>query len=197
MAELEELYPLQWFRNRVRSRKGPHRSSLFLAELIYDEFHPASVIDLGAGTCAFANRMGQLGVYSVAVDGSAFNREFAESCTYVAADLSKPWPLGPSSYDLVTSWDVIEHIPAEAEQVIVDTVVGLAGQWICLSIDASRWGRHHVNCKAKGYWRTRFSDAGLIFEKQRTADVAERILRDPNITSNWYANNLSIFRRPE
>jgi hypothetical protein len=192
MSDLDELYSLKWFRNRVKSKKGPHVSSYHLANLIHEEIRPLDCIDLGAGTCSFANRMGELGVPTVAVDGSDFNAEFATTCSYIGADLRKPFNCG--KFDLVTSWDVIEHIPAESEETIVRTVLDLSKRVVLLSIDASSWGRGHVNCRAKGYWRRRFEEAGLLFDRNLTDHLAHRIDMDDRITSKWYARNLSAYK---
>ena len=191
--DLASLYPLQWFRNRTKSARGPHKSSRYLADLIYGEFSPRRVIDLGAGTCAFANRIAELGGKVVAVEGSEFCQEFAIPPTrFIAHDLCQPLLLR-GRFDLVTSWDVIEHIPAVAEATVVETIVRLAGKWVVVSIDASRWGRHHVNCHSKGYWRERFENAGLRYSLEKTRGLAQKILAHPLITSKWYGRNLLVF----
>jgi SAM-dependent methyltransferase len=194
--KLSELYPLKWFKNRTRSTKGPHVSSKYLAELIFNRFHPKRCIDLGCGTMSFVNRLSELGVRAYGVDGSEFNSRFAEGAKYIAHDLSKSFHLD-KKFDLVTSWDVFEHIPESSEKVLVDTVKRLSSKWVLLSIDSSEWGRYHVNCKPKGYWRQLFVLAGFTFEKKVTKELCEAILADERITSNWYGRHLSVFRRPK
>lgn len=198
-GKIDQLYPLKWFRNRTKSKKGPHVSSIHLAKLIKQEFPYQSCLDLGAGALSFANEMGKhrgrLNPRSVAVEASEFNREFEEDCLFIAHNLCKPLYLN-QKFDLVTSWDVIEHIPAKFEKVIVSTVVRHVKGYALLSIDASKWGRYHVNCRPKGYWQDVFINAGLIYERELTKEIAEKILQNPKITSNWYARNLLIFKAP-
>lgn len=194
--KLDELYPLQWFKNRVRSKKGPHRSSTFLADIIFARFHPRRVIDLGCGTMSFANRLVELGVKRVyGVDGSRFNKEFAEGAKYLAHNLTEPFETKLKKFDLVTSWDVFEHLPESAEGVITATVRKLASKWLVVSIDPSNWGRHHLNCKPTGYWRALFEKSGFAFQKRITKKLQAEILADKRITSRWYARNLSVFRK--
>ena len=193
MAFDTDLYSLEWFRRRTKSPKGPHVSSGHLADLVYAEFAPKRVIDLGSGTCAFANRMGEHGVDATAIDGSPTNAEFATHCRYFGRDLSQPLDLD-EKFDLVTSWDVLEHIPAECEAVAVQNVINLASDWLLLSIDSSSWGHGHVNCKSKGYWRDVFTKAGLVWDKARTDDMQIKIRDNQKITSNWYGYNLTVYR---
>lgn len=193
--KLSELYPLKWFRNRVKSKKGPHKSSIHLADIIFKRFQPKRVIDLGCGTMSFANRMSELGVKRVVgVDGSKFNKEFAGGAKYLAHNLAEPFPES-RKFDLVTSWDVFEHLPESAEPVIAKTVRRLSSKWLIVSIDPSSWGRHHLNCKPTGHWRKLFEKAGFVFKKSLTKKLQKEILADSRITSHWYARNLSVFRR--
>lgn len=193
---LSDLYPLEWFRNRVKSKKGPHKSSIHLADIIFNHFHPKRVIDLGCGTMSFANRMVALGVKRVyGVDGSRFNKEFADGAKYISQNLAMSFERELKKFDLVTSWDVFEHLPESAEPVIVDTVKSLSSKWLVVSIDPSSWGRHHLNCKPTGYWRRLFEKAGFVFKKELTKKLQREILADKQITSHWYARNLSVFRR--
>ena len=159
--DLAVVYPLKWFRNRTKSKKGPHISSGHLADLVYQRFQPKRVIDLGAGTLAFANRMAELGAESYGVEGSEFNEEFGDGAKFIAADLREPFLPDLGKFDLVTSWDVFEHIPESSEPALIETVLHLASDTVLLSIDSSSWGVGHVNCKPKGYWRSLFGNAGL------------------------------------
>lgn len=197
MAEkLSEVYPLKWFRNRTKSRKGPHVSSQHLADLVHQRFHPQRAIDLGAGSLGFANRLGELGVVSYGVDGSPFNAEFLKGAQcYIPHDLRKPLSndyIG--KFDLVTSWDVFEHIPESSEPAIVQTILNLASDLVLLSIDSSTWGVGHVNCKPKGYWRRLFEKAGLQYQPELTKSLKEEILNDEKITSKWYGRHLLAFK---
>ena len=91
MNLLAERYPIEWYRERLAERAGPHDSNRRLAELVAAEFSPTSVIDLGAATCAFANRMGELGVEALAVDHLPQCSEFATACRFMAHDLRTPF----------------------------------------------------------------------------------------------------------
>lgn len=192
-GKLDELYSLQWFRNRTKSALGPHRSSMHLGKYIYEKFSPEAVLDLGCGTMSFGNTIGLRGVPTVSVDASEFNSEFAVHTTYVAHNLCNELNLN-RKFDVVTSWDCFEHIPEKYEGNLVKTVMNHASEYVLLSIDSSTFGKFHVNCKTKKYWRTLFEAAGLTFLPELTKEVAEEILSNAHITSKWYARNLSIFK---
>jgi 2-polyprenyl-3-methyl-5-hydroxy-6-metoxy-1,4-benzoquinol methylase len=150
-GKLDELYTLQWFRNRTKSTLGPHRSSMYLGKYVYERFAPKSVLDLGAGTLAFGNTIGLRRVPTVSVDASEFNKEFAVYTEYVAHNLCNELNL-ERKFDVVTSWDCFEHIPAASVENLVRTVTNHAANLVLLSIDNSTWGKYHVHCKPKSYW---------------------------------------------
>lgn len=187
-----ELYPIEWYRERLAERGGPHDSNIRLAEIVAEMFAPTSVIDLGAATCAFANRMGQLGVRVTAVDHLPQCFEFATDCSFIAHDLRTPLVFG-EKFDLVTCWETIEHLPPEAEDAIVETIVRLARRWAVLSISSSTAGYHHVNVKPRSHWLEVFDQAGLIYDPASTQRLANRIQEDPLVPCKWFAENLSVW----
>ncbi len=188
-----DSYTLEWYRRRSRSKKGPHQSGRHLADVVYEMFHPRNCIDLGGGTFSFANRLAERGVLVTATGYPACCSEFAgPDIRFLAADLSKPIALR-RRFEMVTSWEVFEHIPEKFERVLVRTVTQLAQRWALLSIDPSTWGHGHVNCKSKGYWRKLFGEAGLIFEPQITKELSIKVFLQNQITSKAYARNLSVY----
>lgn len=189
-----DAYTLDWYRRRTRSKKGPHKSAQHLADVVYEMFHPESCIDLGGGTFSFANRMAERGVKTFATGYPEYCREFVGPETeFVVADLSVPLLSLKRRFEIVTSWEVIEHIPKKFEKVVIENVLRFSKRWVLLSIDPSTWGFHHVNCKSKGYWRKRFTKAGLVFEPVITKELASKIFAHPDITGKAYARNLSVY----
>jgi 2-polyprenyl-3-methyl-5-hydroxy-6-metoxy-1,4-benzoquinol methylase len=190
-GQLQKLYSLEWFRNRAKSKKGPHQSSIHLAKLVKKLFKFKSCVDFGAGSLAFAN---EIGIRATAVEGSKFNAEFAKTCLFVHHNLCKSLNLS-RKFDLVTCWDVIEHIPKKYEPVVVKTIVKHASDLVLLSISNSKWGKFHVNCEPKKYWVKVFEAAGLKYDKELTEKVSASIFNDKLITSKWYARNLMVFKK--
>lgn len=190
---LDFLYPEKWFDRQAENYRGPYHSSYALGKLIYEKFKPIkSLIDFGCGTCRFCNYMFEQGVIdNVAIDGSTFNEKFAK-CQYVAHDLRTPFQSN-HKFDMVTSWEVIEHLPEKSEDVIAKSIVDAADNIVLLSIDQG-WGKHHVNCKSKGYWIKHFEKFGLIYLKDISKEISKAIYDDDKITGKGYGKNIMIFK---
>jgi len=190
--DLATTYPIEWYRERLAERGGPHDSNIRLAELTVQEFAPISVIDLGAATCSFVNRVSELGVPATAVDHLPQCAEFARNCYFVVHDLQLPLVLY-DTFDLVTCWEVIEHLPEEAETAIVTSIVRLAKRWVVLSISSVTDGYEHLNVKPRAYWLDVFEQAGLVYEAERTKRFAGVIAADPLVPCAWFSQNLSVW----
>lgn len=75
----------------------------------------AAVLDLGCGNGEFLTAVREVGMRGVGWDMSEAALQLAKSrgVEVLAGDLDSVVP--PASFDLVTMWDVIEHVPAPAD----------------------------------------------------------------------------------
>lgn len=157
---------------------------------------PKRLLDIGSGTGAMVNIARKLGVDAWGVDQLYRDEEWL-----IQDDLSNPFDLtqynGPSLCDMVLSIEVAEHLPADKDVVICDTIakhVERDGFLLFSSAYPGQGGDNHYGERPPTHWRKLFDDRGLNYSIKDTAQLA---LLWSNISSPlmWLAANIQVFRR--
>jgi hypothetical protein len=129
---------------------------------------PETYIDFGSGSGAMVRLARSCGVSAVGVDIIAEPPDFAH-------DLREPLQLG-RKFQLATSIEVAEHLPADAASVFCKTVVehliDNGGWFIFTAALPGQPGYHHVNLIPPFEWREKLSDAGLTYHETATIKLA-------------------------
>lgn len=170
------LYTSEWrdaYRDTVRS------SAAALVPRIVDEFHPATVIDVGCGEGWFLREFHDAA--QVGVDGP-----WVEGCTHV--DLTRPPYPDLGCFDLALCLEVAEHLPAECAIPLVDWLCDLAPVVVFSAATPGQGGVGHVNEQPPAFWQERFAARGY----RASSALREAIDNDERI-SWWYRNNLTVF----
>jgi SAM-dependent methyltransferase len=159
--------------------------------LIVEALHPASVVDIGCGVgfwpLAFRN-----GGVEVAhgVDGPWVKKSDLRlpENSFFEFDFERAEPpFAPSlprdKYDLVTSFEFVEHVDERFAEPLVDLFCGLADVVILGAAIPNQGGLNHVNERWPDYWAAKFERRGyevcdFIRPQVWCADV------EP-----WYAQN--------
>jgi len=125
--ELTELYPIKWMTAVDKRNRRAYRA---VAAVVQELFKPASVCDVGCGTCAIANYLKRGGVREVVgVDGSMASREFARDDVEWHHWDAREGPWQPRChYDVGICTEFAEHIPQMCEQHLIDTLIAITGQ---------------------------------------------------------------------
>lgn len=114
-------------------------------------------------------------------------------------DLAQPLVRHDVQYDLVTSWEVGEHIePAGAEQFVenVCSLVAPDGWLVFTAALPGQIGTGHVNCQPKEYWGQRFYDRGLRYDAQKTDFLT--VIWDHTVNPLlWLRDNVQVWRRTD
>jgi SAM-dependent methyltransferase len=154
-----------------------------------ERYAPESVLDIGCGLGAYLALFQEQGTATVrGIDG--FSDTDAVLCprAYSQHDLRSPLDLG-RTFDVVLCVEVIEHLEAEHETTLLDTIRRHARTRIMFSAaQPGQPGRHHVNCRPIGHWLTRWRLVG--WEPDIPDTVAARSLA----TYIWFRRNLLILR---
>lgn len=148
----------------------------------YPETQVVRILDLGCSGGAFVKSCIDDGHFAVGLEGSDFSKLHSRSAWATipdflfTCDVTRPWKLTvdrgfgdqPLNFDVVTAWDVIEHIqdsdlPSLAANVHSHLAPG--GLWI-LSVanheDIVGGVRLHQIVQPKAWWRKRFQELDFV-----------------------------------
>ncbi len=156
-------------------------SASVVAPLVKDMLEPRSVLDLGCGQGEWLEAFGVDDF--VGVDIAAPERE-----GFIRHDLTTKLDLG-RTFDLVISLETAEHLPEEAADTYVESIVRHTDEAVLFSAALpGQEGLHHVNCQPHEYWHWKFHQHGL----EMTDPIRPRISEDMRV-SWWYRNNLFLY----
>jgi SAM-dependent methyltransferase len=168
-----------------------------IADVLNRMFRPRRVIDIGSGGGALIRAFHRLGVHAVGVEGSAHAVALMpESIDLV--DLREVWtPKG--TYDLVTCFDVAEHIEPEFADVLADNIRKCMHPGSILVFGAAPEGQDglgHVNCQHPVYWMGKLGAASML--QPHTSEILRYQIRSKPSTSFlwWVAKNLFVMEAP-
>lgn len=153
---------------------------------------PATYLDVGCGTGAMVGIARQIGVDAYGVDQLPHDEEWI-----YRRDLRQPFDQA-RQFELVTSIEFVEHIEAEYEGTISDTlarhIMPNGGRLVLTSAPPGQPGYNHFNCQPKSYWRDRLEVRGLYYSEADTDRLVEVWART-FMATHWLENNLQVFRR--
>ena len=191
MLSAEELYNNDaWRASRARTNQWSARVYFCtLANYGYVKSH----LDVGCGDGHLSRIGAALSIYSVGMDASVEDAE-EKYLKLQRVDLSKPINLH-RVFDLVTSWEVGEHIEDVSSDVFVDNIVRHVDKHLVFSAAVpGQGGYHHVNEQPNSYWIDKFEARELKYLHYRT--IALRFqLKHVCGPCWWYANNMMCFTK--
>jgi SAM-dependent methyltransferase len=171
-----------------------HHQNLFVDlppfRYIAEQSRPDSVLDIGCGAGAYLKYFVARGASHVfGVDGIDPRSSFLSTEDYAQVDLSEPLKLD-RTFDTVICVEVIEHLPAEHEQVLLDSITRHAGDRIVFSgARPGQPGVGHINCRPVTYWLDEFASRGWF--PNLVDSVAMRTLS----TFSWFRSNLVVLSK--
>lgn len=158
-----------------------------IIDRIVDEFRPRSVLDVGCGTGVSLAYFLQNGVDGTGVENSklAISKSLVKE-KIIKHNLKRPLNLN-RKFDLVWSFEVIEHIHPHFEATFLDTLVGHSNRVIISAAFPNQGGHGHFNEQLPQYWITRFSELGFQLN-ERITDCLQNIEEE-------HAKNILVFEK--
>lgn len=158
-----------------------------------------SVIDIGCAS----------GIYLVpfydnecevhGVDASTEAGEFLTAWDFERADLRLPYFPIDGAYDLCICFEVLEHIPAEFEDVILDSLARCSDTIVFTWAVPGQGGTHHHNERPHSYALAKFAERGYeIHElngKMHEFLEGFRPQEREGTVSGWILNNSFLLKR--
>ena len=136
------------------------------------------LLDFGCAGGGLVASIIEDGGFAAGIDGSDYNQKHNRSEwakrpeSFFLADLTHPFILSEddeekvAEFDVVTAWEVLEHIPAHLVPAVMNNAAVHLAPWgffICsISRMPDRWAKHdyHATVKSRDWWLRTFADLG-------------------------------------
>jgi hypothetical protein len=194
--KLEDQYKKSFFKNRHRLNwRAP-----IVCKAIKKIINPSDVVDVGCATGDLVAAYEQLGISSWGIEGSENCIEFleCERSKVIIHDLRMPLItlMEDPKFDLVTCFEVAEHIEPEYADIFIDNLRKLSDKILISAAPPGQGGHNHFNCQPFDYWVLKFAKRdylynGYVVEYLRKA--WEPWKNKPGIKA--YYNNLLFFEK--
>jgi SAM-dependent methyltransferase len=171
-------------------RAGARRSARVVVPFVLELVAARSAIDVGCGDGTWLSVFREYGIEDVyGVDGDYVDRDRLEipRDRFHPHDLTRPLHLD-RTFDLAVSLEVAEHLPAEAAEGFVASLVRLAPVVLFSAAAPYQGGEHHVNEQWPAYWAERFARHDFL----PVDCLRRRIWAHPDVEW-WYAQNAFLY----
>jgi SAM-dependent methyltransferase len=184
-------YTPSWF--CVHSERA-RRSAERILPLVLADIPAESALDVGCGIGTWLAALRDLGVEDVVgIDGDYVDRTLLEISTerFVPLDLSETFDLG-RTFDLALSLEVAEHLPVEAADGFIGSLVRHAPTILFSAAIPGQGGTDHLNERWPDYWAEKFAGHDFL----AVDAIRPRIWTDPEVEF-WYAQNAILYMRQD
>ena len=193
MRELKKLYKGSFFSVRYKfSWRAPFVCSAVLAAF-GSNIH--SVIDVGCGIGDLVAEFKDRGLISEGIEGTDNCIDYLEcpSSLVKIHDLRDPLSVD-LKFDLVTCFEVAEHIEPERAEQFIDNITGLSKRLVMSIAGPGQGGHGHFNCQPMEYWEDKMKGRSFYRNKQVENKVKEGLFEQrhkPGIKAIY--NNMIYF----
>jgi SAM-dependent methyltransferase len=186
----DQFYTEEYYDTDMWFADGPG----LMFKLMNEQFHPASVVDVGCGTGDYLKAFCDAGIegHGIELAAAALKRCHEKGLDVIKLDLVTN-PKLPWKADLVYSFEVAEHLPESAAAGFVKALTTSAQRGVVISAAApGQPGLCHLNCRAKPYWIELFHQNGFAYDETTTTRWQD-VLRAGG-RENWLFDNLMVYQ---
>lgn len=191
----EELYNDKYC-ERINAKEWRYRTIPPVMEILYNHFKPRSVVDVGCANGIHLRMLKDLGVPRLlGIEGTSSWTPYIERVfggDYLIADLRDPLPKLKDKFELVISFEVLEHLEKAFARQAARNLTSL-GDTLCISACPLEGGFHHLNPQPREYWIKIFEHLGFGYSGKEV-EYLQNIFSTMRC-SGWFKNSLKIFRR--
>jgi hypothetical protein len=191
MAEARmKLYSRRFF---TRRQQRVSASAAALVPRLVELLQPASVIDIGCANGLWLEAFGRAGVGRLrGVDGpwvpkDALRVRAEQLHTLDLAKCPLPYRLGEPGerFDLLVSFELLEHLPAVRAESLVDAMCAMADALLVSAAVPHQGGTGHVNERWPDHWVERFRARGFV-----ACDFLRLAIWNDERIAPWYRQNI-------
>lgn len=155
------VYTNSFFQNR---KQNALKSAQQICPVIYRQFQPQSIIDLGCGTGEYLKVFSDLGCKTVlGVDGDYIRRDMLaiEQKNFIAFDLRERFSIA-DRFDIAMSVEVAEHLPLDRARSFVEDLTQLSDIVLFSAATSHQGGTDHINEQPISFWINLFEEKGYL-----------------------------------
>ncbi len=192
--ELERIYTVDYFRRHQISRQDHHH----IAQIMYEEFQPRSVIDVGCGTALFLEFFHERSVRVTGLEGSIAALEVVDDRIkdrIFIRDVTQPLKGEFEKHDLGICAEVAEHIDTDYSDILVENLIDLSDRIFFTAAQPGRGGRRHVNCQEQVFWIERFGRHDFRLNETVAEKIKRQVATIEELHCRWILRNLMVFEK--
>lgn len=152
----------------------------FIVGELVNTFRPKTYLDLGCGTGIYVEEFARQDVSVIGVEGNLAVKQILKTSPtkVIFSDLRAPLPL-KKQFELVTCFEVVEHIEPEYVDILVQNLTLYCRKWLIITSgeDSKGKNREHVNEQAQRYWIRRIKKENYRFERRLTRRLRRKYSR--------------------
>lgn len=156
-------------------------------DYLIEELQPKSVLDVGCGTGVSLEYFLKKGISAVGIENSdnAIKKSVVAK-HIIKRNLKKALDLN-RKFDLVWSFEVIEHIHPQYESIFLRNLIDHSDKVVISAATPGQGGHGHFNEQLPEYWINRFSDLNYQLNTSMTESLRE--------IKEMHAENLLFFEK--
>ena len=163
-----------------------------LAAYLIQQYHPSSIVDVGAATGLYLKPFLEKGVY---VQG----RELEPIPTPIAAidsrflhriDITRE--IAGFGFDLCLCLEVLEHIPAQYAADAISNLCSVSDTVIFSAALPGQGGYGHINCQPKDYWSKLFGENKFYHALDKSESIVSYMKQGYHM--GWFTQNVMVFQ---
>jgi SAM-dependent methyltransferase len=174
-------------------------SARVVVPFIVTQLEPATVLDVGCGAGRWCAEFERKGVEAYGIDGPWVDpKRFAlEQNRFTPFDFgTASMPFRPKlprqRFDLVTSFEFLEHINPDRAEALVDFLTSMSNVVVAGAAIPGQGGTGHINEQWPSYWRALFERRGF-----QAYDFIRPAIWAAEGVQPWYLqNSIGYFRGP-
>lgn len=179
IKKLSQVYDSDYFENGPQTKKSNYRDyswerlgSYFqrTASHIKEKFNPSTALDVGCAKGFLVKALDELSVDAYGIDPSIYAVTKADDviADKIQMEVAQSIPYPDNTFDVVTCFDVLEHVPVQQVPKALKEMFRVSKQWVVLrtvthEVEGDNDSSHET-IRDKEWWTEKIEKAGGIVE---------------------------------